>query len=168
MGRPKLKYYAPIVLFLLLLLDAQLTRMFGIMTKGSYLASFHFLILSLLFASQTFSKRYLLITAAILGVIYDSYYTGVIGIYMTILVLVVYFSYFFSKTIQQNIFTMFFSMIIFVTFFEFASLLIQQVFNLAHVELTYFIANCLGPTLLVNILLFAIFYWPFKKLFVIK
>ncbi|MBA0972283.1 rod shape-determining protein MreD, partial [Enterococcus gallinarum] len=75
-----MKYYLPVVLFLLMLIDGHLTRMFVEWSNGQYMASAHFLILALLFCSMKFSKRYLLITTVVLGAIFDTYYIGVIGI----------------------------------------------------------------------------------------
>ena len=160
-----MKYYLPIVLLLLMLIDGHLTRMFVEWSKGDYMASAHFLILALLFCSQKFPKRYLLITTIIIGAIFDAYYIGVIGIYAVALPLMVFIMYGMSSAIHFNIFTEFFSMIIFVTSYELFTLAVQLIFKLVSVNNTYFITRYLGPTLLLNMIIFAIFVFPFKKLF---
>ncbi|MCH0351337.1 rod shape-determining protein MreD, partial [Enterococcus faecium] len=40
-----MKYYLPIVLFFLMLIDGHLTRMLGEWSKGTYMSNAHFLIL---------------------------------------------------------------------------------------------------------------------------
>ncbi|ASZ08509.1 MULTISPECIES: rod shape-determining protein MreD [Enterococcus] len=160
-----MKYYLPVILFFLMLLDGQVTRVLGEWTKGVYMANAHFLILALLFCSLSFSKRYLLITTIVLGAIFDMYYIGVIGIYAVALPLIVFIMYSMSQIIHTNIFTEFFSMIIFVTGYELFTLIIQLIFKLAIVNKNYFITQFLGPTLLLNMIIFAIFVFPFKKLF---
>jgi rod shape-determining protein MreC/rod shape-determining protein MreD len=163
-----INFYAPVCLFILMLIDGQLSRVFENITKMNYLGSFHFLILAFLLASQSLSKKHLMITALVLGLIYDIYYTGIIGIYALIFVVVVYFLYLFKEVIHQNIFTEFFAMVIFVTFFELAAFLIQLLFRLTDTSQTFFIASYLAPTLLINMVVFIVFYFPLKKLFVKK
>lgn len=160
-----MKYYLPVVLFLLMLIDGHLTRMFVEWSNGQYMASAHFLILALLFCSMKFPKRYLLITTVVLGAIFDTYYIGVIGIYAVALPLMVFIMYWMSSYIHFNIFTEFFSMIIFVTGYELFTLAVQLIFKLVSVNNTYFITRYLGPTLLLTMILFAVFVFPFKKLF---
>ena len=112
-----------------------------------------------------FPKRYLLITTVVLGAIFDTYYIGVIGIYAVALPLMVFIMYSMSSYIHFNIFTEFFSMIIFVTGYELFTLAVQLIFKLVSVNNTYFITRYLGPTLLLTMILFAVFVFPFKKLF---
>lgn len=168
MKQPKVYYFAPFVFFFLLLLDGQLTRLLDTWTKNIHIANAHFLLLAFLVAAAYLPKGYLLITAFIMGLIYDMYYVGVVGVYALIIPVIVLLMYTFQNTIQQNLFTLFFSMIIFVTLFETASLLIQMVFKLAEVDSMYFITRFLGPTLLLNMIIFVIFIFPFKKLFAIE
>lgn len=101
----------------------------------------HFLILALLCCSMAFEKRYLLITTIVLGAIYDAYYIGVIGIYAVALPLIVWLMYVMKDVIHVNIFTEFFSMIIFVTGYELFTMVVQLIFKLAVVNNTYFITR---------------------------
>lgn len=160
-----MKYYFPVLLFLLMLLDGHLTRMFVEWSKGTSMASAHFLILVLLFGSLKFSKRYLLVTTLVLGIIFDAYYIGVIGIYAVAMPFMVFVMYSMSSYIHFNIFTEFFSMIIFVTGYELFTLGVQLIFKLVSVNNTYFITRYLGPTLLLTMIIFTIFVFPCKKLF---
>lgn len=148
-----------------MLLDSHVTTFVTAVSNGIYLANSHFLLLAALVASNYFPKRYMLITMTILGLIYDSYYIGVIGIYTVAFPLVVFFMYLLSRTIHTNIFTLFFGWIILVTLFEVYALLVQWVFQFSNVGSLFFITRYLGPTLLLNILIFIVLNLPFKKLF---
>lgn len=163
--KERLLYVAPVIFFLLMLVDAHFTKAIETWTDNAYFASAHFLILALLFAVPRFSKRYLLITALILGFICDSYYVGVIGIYTVALTATVMLMYMFKEVIQTNLLTGFFGMVIFVTLYELIAVMIQVIFHLSSVSPILFVTRVLGPTLLLNMLLFVIFAYPFKKLF---
>lgn len=162
------KYYAPIVFFLLMLIDGQLTRSVGIWSNGGYLANVHLLLLAVLCGCIVLPKRFMIITTIVIGILYDSYYIGVIGISAVALPITVLCMYGLSKTINMNVFTIFFGYIIFITSFEIISLAIQFVFKLAIIDGSVFIAQYLGPTLLLNMGVFVLFIVPFKKLFVIE
>lgn len=82
--RTTLKYITPVLLFLLFLLDAHITRIMASWTDNVYVANAHFALLVLLIVSKVIDERFLLGTALILGILYDLYYIGVIGIYAVI------------------------------------------------------------------------------------
>ena len=79
--------------------------------------------------------------------------------------MIVWIMYILNKTLYQNIFTMFFGMIIFVTGLEMVTLGIQLLFKIATVNTSFFVSRFLAPTLLLNIILFVILVIPFMKLF---
>ncbi|MHC5247013.1 rod shape-determining protein MreD [Enterococcus sp. LJL120] len=157
-------YYLPILLFILMLLDSHITTFITALSQGIYLANSHFIFLAALIASNYFPKRYMLITMTVLGLVYDSYYIGVIGVYAVAFPLVVYLMYSLGDIIHTNIFTLFFGWVILITIFEVYSILVQWIFQFSTVGSLFFITRYLGPTLLLNILIFILFNWPFKKL----
>ena len=155
-SRTTLKYITPFLLFFLFLIDAHVTRIIAAWTDNIYVANAHLALLVLLIVSRVVNERFLLGTSLVLGTLYDLYYIGVIGIYAVIFPLLVMVFYFFKKTIQQNILTLFFTVVISVTLFELISLLLQSVFGLTGVSSDFFVPRYLGPTLLFNILTFVI------------
>ncbi len=142
--RTTLKYITPILLFLLFLLDAHITRIMASWTNNAYVANAHFALLVLLIVSKVIDERFLLGTALVIGILYDLYYIGIIGIYAVIFPLLVMLLYFFKEVIQQNILTLFFTMVISVTIFELVSLLLQTVFGLTGTSSDYFVPRYLG------------------------
>ena len=150
-SRTTLKYITPFLLFFLFLIDAHVTRIIAAWTDNIYVANAHLALLVLLIVSRVVNERFLLGTSLVLGTLYDLYYIGVIGIYAVIFPLLVMVFYFFKKTIQQNILTLFFTVVISVTLFELISLLLQSVFGLTGVSSDFFVPRYLGPTLLFNL-----------------
>ena len=158
-------YFTPVLFFLLMLIDGQLTWASEALTDGAYLASAHLMLLGFMMGTQCFSKRYLLITAIILGMIGDSYYLGIIGIYTVALTVTVMLMFTFIRVTHMNLLTGFFGMIIFVTIYELIAVGLQVVFQLSNVMPTVFITKVLGPSLLFNMLIYVVFSYPFKRLF---
>ncbi|MGM0112826.1 rod shape-determining protein MreD [Enterococcus sp. DIV0187] len=165
-SRTTLKYITPFLLFFLFLIDAHVTRIIAAWTDNIYVANAHLALLVLLIVSRVVNERFLLGTSLVLGTLYDLYYIGVIGIYAVIFPLLVMVFYFFKKTIQQNILTLFFTVVISVTLFELISLLLQSVFGLTGVSSDFFVPRYLGPTLLFNILTFVILIFPLEKMLI--
>lgn len=163
-----IKYYAPILFFLLLLFDGQLTSFLDSWGQNEYFAVSHLLLIVLMLAAVNLPKSYMLPASLIVGFLYDTYYVGIIGIYMVTFFLLMLLIYQLDATINTNTFTMFFGMIIFVTLFEICALFLQVVFQLTDVNVVLFISRVLGPTLLLNMILFFILIYPLRKLFVIK
>jgi rod shape-determining protein MreD len=168
MRQKTLNYIMVPVFFLLMLVDSHLTATFNTWGHDKYIWSTHLLLIVLLFSSTMFSKRYMVLTTLILGILFDMYYVGVIGIYTVALPLTVWLIFLVQNVLTQNILTYFFGTIIFMTIFDVVISLIQSIFNLASIQGIFFITHFLGPTLFVNIVLFFVLYYPLKKLFETK
>ena len=165
MKKQYLAYYAAPALFILMLVDTQLTRIFNNVTENVYLANAHLFLIALMVCCQVLPKRYMLITGLILGLLFDSYYISVIGIYAVTIPAIIWLMYLLHNVLYRSIFTMFFGTVILVTVYEVLPLAIQVLFNLTTVQINFFVSRFLGPTLLINLLLFVLFIFPFKRLF---
>lgn len=163
--KENVKYYAPVVFFLLMLIDGQLTLAAGNLTDNVYFPNAHFMLLAFLMAVPNLSKRYLLIASLILGIVCDSYYIGIIGIYTVALTATVMMMYRFQRVVHTNLLTAFFGMVIFVTAYELIAVGLQITFHISNVAPLVFITKVLGPTLLFNMLIFVIFSYPLKRFF---
>lgn len=159
------KYYAIPFFFLMMLLDGHITLWIESWLKNQYTANAQLLLLAMLCGARYLPKNFMLLTAIVFGCLYDLYYIGVIGIYAVGIPLMVWLMYILANTLYQNFLTLLFGMIIFLTSLELVTWGIQLLFNLATVDSSFFITRFLGPTLLINIVLFLIFSIPFQKLF---
>lgn len=161
-----LKNITPILLFILILLDAHMTRFMASLSNNIYVSNVHLTLLVLLVLSRVLDERFLFGVSLVLGVLYDLYYIGVLGIYAVIFPFLVLMFCFFKELIQQNVLTMFFTMVISITLFELISFLLQSTFGLTGVTSDYFVPRYLGPTLLFNIVMFVILIFPLEWILV--
>ncbi|MDR0921671.1 MAG: rod shape-determining protein MreD [Lactobacillales bacterium] len=168
MNPKSLKIYAPILFFALLLIDSHLTNLLEIWTKDNYYPIVNLLIMAFMVATVHLSRRYLMISALVIGLIFDSYYLGILGINLVVLPLIVYWMTRYKELINTNVITQFFTMIIVVTAYEVFTTLLQAIFQLASVDFITFITQLLGPTLLINMVCFLLIIYPLRKLFSIK
>lgn len=148
-----------------MLLDAQLSQ--RLLNNGAdpVVWRVHLMLIFMLFATRYLSRKYMITLSLCLGIVFDLYYLGLVGIYAVVLPLMIWLIYLVHKFLFQNIYNLFFGMIILVTSFEVLNLSLQLMFNLIHVDLLYFVTKVLGPTLLINIGLFCLSFFPAKKLF---
>lgn len=163
--KENVKYYAPVVFFLLMLIDGQLTHGVENLMDNIYFPSAHILLLAFLMSVPNLSKRYLLITSLVLGLVCDSYYLGIIGIYTVALAATVMMMFRFQRVVHTNLLTAFFGMIIFVTAYELIAVGLQVIFSISKVAPILFVTKVLGPTLIFNMLLFVLLSYPLKRLF---
>lgn len=166
--KEKVKYFAPAIFFLLLLIDGQLTMGAENILDNIYYPSVHLLLLAYLLLIPNLSKGYVIVSSLIIGLICDSYYLGVLGIYTVALVATVMLMYTFQGIVETNIPTAFFGMVIFVTSYELIAVVLQVIFHLSNVGPIIFVTRVLGPTLLFNMLIFVLFFYPMKRLFSTK
>ncbi|MDR1521676.1 MAG: rod shape-determining protein MreD [Streptococcaceae bacterium] len=164
----QVKYYAPIIFFLGMLLDGQLSTVMEGLTKNHYFTLSNLTLLIFLVGVINLSKNYIILLAFIIGCLCDSYFTGILGINMFLYPLFTYWFIRFQKTINKNILTQLASFIVAFTSYQILLMLMQIIFNLAKVNLILFIVSILGPSILFNILLFLIFIWAFRFLLCVR
>lgn len=148
-----------------MLLDAQWTQ--RLLNEGvdPVIWRVHLMLIFMMFATRYLPKKYMIIVSLCLGIVFDLYYLGLIGIYAVILPLIIWMMYLVHKFLFENIFNLFFGLIIFITSFEILNASLQLMFNLITVDPLYFVTKVLGPTLLLNMVLFCVCFFPAKKLF---
>jgi rod shape-determining protein MreD len=165
MKQVNLKYYAPVIFFLSILLDGQLSTVMESVTKDHYFTLSNLTLLLFLVGAIKFSKNYIIFLALIIGCLYDSYFTGILGVNAFLYPFLTHWLVRFQKTINKNTWTQLASFIIALTSYQVLLLLMQIIFGLAKVNFILFIVSTLGPSILFNILLFLIFIWPLRFLF---
>lgn len=164
MSRKKKNYLAALAFFLIMLLDAHLTSTFVSWGNGVNRWTVHLLLLVLMFCVPKFSQRYMLLIAIALGAVFDIYYLGVLGVYAVSLPLAVWAMQLLADILYQNFFTLFFGMIILITAYEAIIAGIQLLFKMSVINPVVFITQVLGPTLLINMLLFLVVSGIFRLL----
>lgn len=145
------KVILPVLLFCTMLIDSQISlSMRGPMMNDAFLNS-HMLLIGLILASLWYSKKYMVITSIVLGLLFDLYYYGILGINMVVLPLTVLLIYLVFKFVPVNVLSIILSLIVFVTIMDCSAYLLQVAFNLRRPDLLPCVVDNLGPTLLFNV-----------------
>ncbi|UQS82693.1 rod shape-determining protein MreD [Bombilactobacillus folatiphilus] len=102
--------------------------------------------------------------ALILGILYDSYYSHIFGLYTLVfpltLVLIRSLRNFVPESLIFEGSTYFINLTISLIYLYF----VGSFLSLTAVDIAHFVTDCLGPTLLINTILFGIIYYPLSKL----
>lgn len=154
------KLIFPLIYFCLFLLDGQATHLLRLMFGNHTSAKVFFIVLILIYAVDHYPFNYLLFLTIIIGLFYDSYYYGVIGVYMLCLPLTLWLIKTLKQMLPKGIVSIGIITIISITFIELSSYIIRTVFQLTSGSLTTFIANSLGPSLLINLLIVMVICLP--------
>lgn len=158
-------YLIPILIFIGLVLDGIVMNIFSpyLLDQNVILVPRIMLMLFVVF-TMFFPKQPLFLYALLFGVIYDSYYTGIVGIYVTAIASGIYLlkrSQKFISPAPIMIFIMYIFGIFYVEVFVFA---IYTFLGLANIPFAAFLTTRLWPTILLNFFILALAYYPLLKL----
>lgn len=148
----KILFLSPLFLFLIMLLDGQLTTLWMNLAPYQIRVVSRLLLLSLIFfASQKVDVRGVLFFALI-GFIYDSYYLNVIGVATTLFPVLASVLNEVFKHIRFNLmnFVLVGTVVIFA--FEVLGYLMAQFFKIDSLGFEVFVVKTLAPTLFYNFL----------------
>lgn len=122
-----------------------------------------FLIILIVLMAIYYHKNVTYIYAALFGLLFDIYYTEVIGIYLCLFPVIVYVSLKLAKILHINVLTVILIAIFCVALLEFSvygsNILIRQ----TTLPLEEFIGTRLYATLILNFIFVAILYYPFSR-----
>ena len=105
----------------------------------------------------------MIVYGIIFGFLYDSYYVGILGIYIDIFPLIIYVTTKLKQVLNPNPITI--GMIVFINLSILETMLywIYKVLGFTEIDMNAFMAGRLGPTLLLNSVFFIIAFYPLKK-----
>lgn len=160
----RISVFIPLILFLALLLDGTLAFIFSahFYTATDIYVPRLTLLCLLVFAFYA-PRKNMILFSILFGLLYDSYYVGILGIYVALFPLVVYFVDKLNKILNPNFIVLSMLTIIMVSMLEFSVYGFYHMLELTTMDMSLFLAKRLGPTLLLNLLLFFIIYYPLKK-----
>jgi rod shape-determining protein MreD len=125
----------------------------------------HFLLVALLLMGVYYSRNRAILFAFIFGLLFDVFYTGVLGVYMFLFPLSVYIADKMMKILQNNLFVAALVIIINISLVEFLVYEMNLLILKVPMTIIEFLENRLLPTLALNVIFFIIMAWPFKLLF---
>lgn len=155
-----------ILLFVTILFDGQFSNFLFVLSKGTVYATSNIFLIFLMYVVLRNSYLYNVVISLILGFVYDSYFTGIIGIAALIYPLIALFIYHIRTVVHTSRMTRFFTLVIIVTIFEVMKVTIIQIMGLGDVQFVLFISKTLAPTLLLNIVFWLVLQIPLEKIFI--
>lgn len=158
-------FLIPLLMFLALLLDGIVMNLFsGQFISQSYVLTPRLLLLVLVLSTCFFPKQPIFLYALLFGVVYDSYYSGIIGLYAAGLATFIYL----LKKVQNHLeITPGVMVLIYAASLIYLETFIYAMYRfIGMIDLAFgrFLLEKLGPTLLLNLIFLIVFYYPFYKL----
>ena len=164
-GKWKINVFAPMLILFGLLVDGLISGMFSeyLYTENGNVMVPRLIILILVMVSFYLPRNKMIIYAIIFGFLYDSYYVGVLGIYVAIFPLIVYVTDKLNQVLNPNPITI--GMMVFINLSILETMLywIYKILGFTMIDMNTFMAGRLGPTLLLNLVFFIVAFYPLKK-----
>ncbi|MFD1430928.1 rod shape-determining protein MreD [Lacticaseibacillus mingshuiensis] len=158
--------WVALLLFVVLLLDGVLSQTFGqwFMRPGFTAVPQLTLITLIELALLLPVEKYTVPIAAVTGLIYDSFYTGLLGVNALLWPLLIYCVVQARPAIPRKFLMIFFITVITLTVYSLANYVINLFLGYGTSNMVYLLARHLGPSLLVNAGLFFISYLPLRRI----
>lgn len=158
-------YLIPIFLFIGLVSDGIVMNVFSrYLLDQSVVMVPRILLLLFVIFTLFFPKQPLFLYSLLFGVMYDSYYTGILGIYITAIASCIYLLKRSQKFISSAPIMAFVVYILSVCYVEVVVFAIYTLIGLASMPFAMFLSTRLGPTVLLNLFILILFYYPLHKL----
>ncbi|MER2064014.1 MAG: rod shape-determining protein MreD [Alkalibacterium sp.] len=152
------------LLFFTLLIDGGLSYLFREQLTTSYgLMIPRLIVITLTLLSFYLEPKQLYILAFTFGFIYDSYYSGVLGIYIAAFILIPYLIITIRQIINPYFYAVILINIVVLTLLELFVFGVYKVIGLSDMTLQLFLVNRLSGTLIFNTLAFAVIGYPIKE-----
>lgn len=140
-----------VLLFFFLLLDGMIVSLFfesldvsfGFMTPRLF-------VLTIIVLAFFLEPRHMYLLSIVFGFIYDSYYSGILGIYIASLMIITYLIIQLRKILEPNYLTIVLVAVIMLTLLEFLIFGVYRVIDLTSIGVQEFIAVRLSASLLFN------------------
>lgn len=163
--KTRINLFVPLILLLALLLDGIIAAVFS---SSLYTATTdsvsRLIVICIVVFSFHVNRNHMFLFGIIFGLLYDSYYVGILGVYTVLFPIVIYLCDKMKKIFNLNLFVFILILIIQVSLIEFLLYGFYAVMNLTMMDITSFLANRLGPTLLLNSIYMLVLYFPLNKI----
>lgn len=124
------------------------------------------IVLIIIILSFHYTEGFMLVSAAIIGFIMDTYYLGFIGIYMASFVLIAYITYNLKRIIRPNVLSYTLIAILGITLVEVLTYGIMRILAISTISFQLFLVSRLSATLLFNGIVMLIFSYFIHQLIV--
>ncbi|MFD1705574.1 rod shape-determining protein MreD [Siminovitchia sediminis] len=120
-----------------------------------------FLLVVLILMGIYYYRNVTLIYAAIFGLLFDIYYTGLIGVYLFLFPISIYIASKMTKVLQINVFTAGLITIVMLSLVEILVYVLNLFLFNVQVATSPFVFDRLLPTLFMNLVFYLLIFFPF-------
>ena len=161
MRTEKMNYYFPIGLFLAMFLDGGLTQVFAKQMFTNTMAMESRLVMAVCYGNV----EHLVMWSAIVGLFYDMFYTGILGVFTMILPLMVYVTKYMFQFFTRSFIVVLLIYLIDITIVTFLFFWANSLVDFTNATITDLIGRTLGPTLIYNLAWFVVLFLPLEHFF---
>ncbi|KYC73760.1 rod shape-determining protein MreD [Bacillus coagulans] len=151
----------PLILSLCYIAESLFAQFFAARSfDGKFTIVPHFLLVMLILMGMHYRKRLSIIYAFVFGMLFDAFYTGILGIYLFFYPLAVYLTEKMDRILQSNIFTGTLVAVLNMAIVEFLVYGINALINPQVMGFDDFLLFRLWPTLILNAAFFILAWYP--------
>lgn len=162
--KTRINLFVPLTLLIALLFDGISASIFStqLYTATSDMIP-RLIVICIVLFSFYIDRKYMILFGILFGLLYDSYYVGVLGLYTSLFPIIIYLSDKMRKILNPNLLVLVMVLIIHISLVETSLYGFYSVIDVTTIDMSTFLANRLGPTLLLNAILLLVLYYPLKK-----
>ena len=157
-------YWLPIFMIIAFLLDGVIMNHFSVfLIESGYTLVPRIVVITLILLTFIIDHSSMFWFAVMVGFMYDSYYSGILGVYMAIFAVIIRLIGHIRGKISINPFTLGLALIFLLTITETGVYIIYTLIGIQHLSVQQFLVQRLGSSLVLNLVLYYLLYIPLKK-----
>lgn len=157
-------YWLPILMIIAFLLDGVIMNHFSVfLIESGYTLVPRIVVITLILLTFIIDHSSMFWFAVMVGFMYDSYYSGILGVYMAIFAVIIRLIGHIRGKISINPFTLGLALIFLLTITETGVYIIYTLIGIQHLSVQQFLVQRLGSSLVLNLVLYYLLYIPLKK-----
>lgn len=157
-------YWVPLVMILMFLLDGIVMNHFSpLLIESGYTLMPRMVVITLVMLTFWIENPRMFWFAVIVGLMYDSYYSGILGIYMAIFAAIVRFAWVIRGRMSLNPFTLGVALVVLLSLTEVSVYGVYLLQGFTTMAWRDFVVQRLTSSLVLNLVLYYILYFPLKK-----
>ncbi len=157
-------YWLPILMIIAFLIDGVMMNHFSVfLIESGYTLVPRIVVITLILLTFIIDHSSMFWFAVMVGLMYDSYYSGILGVYMAIFAVIIRLIGHIRGKISINPFTLGLALILLLTITETGVYIIYTLIGIQHLSVQQFLIQRLGLSLVLNLVLYYVLYIPLKN-----
>lgn len=157
-------YWLPILMIIAFLIDGVMMNHFSVfLIESGYTLVPRIVVITLILLTFIIDHSSMFWFAVMVGLMYDSYYSGILGVYMAIFAVIIRLIGHIRGKISINPFTLGLALILLLTITETGVYIIYTLIGIQHLSVQQFLIQRLGSSLVLNLVLYYVLYIPLKN-----